>query len=128
MIIKRVLKRLRAAWPEIHILLRGDGHFSNPEPMQLAQDDPHTDFISGMAGNSVLSKLAAPFLEINRRQQIIRCENAKRTGRLLPDSTRTYHEVEYAARSWPAGSGYSQAGGHDARRKSPLRGDVAGST
>jgi len=81
MIIKRVLKRLRAAWPETHILLRGDGgHFSNPELMQLALDDPHTDFIFGMTGNSVLSKLAAPFLEINRRQQIIRCENAERTG------------------------------------------------
>jgi hypothetical protein len=103
MIIKRVLKRLRAAWPETHILLRGDGHFSNPELMQLALDDPHTDFIFGMTGNSVLSKLAAPFLEINRRQQIIRCENAERTGSPLPDSTRTFHEVEYAARSWPTG-------------------------
>jgi len=103
MIIKRVLKRLRTAWPDTHILLRGDGHFSNPELMQLALDDPNTDFIFGMTGNSVLSRLAAPFLAINRRQQLVRCKNAERTGSLLPDSTRTYHEVKYAARSWPAG-------------------------
>ena len=37
MIVKRVLKRLRAAWPKTRIVLRGDGHFANPELMQLAR-------------------------------------------------------------------------------------------
>lgn len=46
-IVKRVLKRLRAAWPHTPILLRGDGHFSNPELMQLALDTPHTDPSTG---------------------------------------------------------------------------------
>ena len=46
MILKRVLKRLRAAWPETHIVLRGDGHFANPELMTLALADPYLDFIS----------------------------------------------------------------------------------
>jgi hypothetical protein len=49
MILKRVLKHLRAAWPETHIVLRGDGHFSNPELMQLTLEDPHTDFLFGVA-------------------------------------------------------------------------------
>ena len=31
MIVKRVLQRLRAAWPETHFVLRGDSHFANPE-------------------------------------------------------------------------------------------------
>ena len=30
--------------------------------MQLALDDPYTDFIFGMTGNSVLAKLAAPYI------------------------------------------------------------------
>ena len=34
MILKRVLKLLRQVWPETHIILRGDGHFANPELMQ----------------------------------------------------------------------------------------------
>jgi len=101
MIIKRVLKRLRAAWPETHIVLRGDGHFSNPELMQLALDDPHTDFIFGLTGNSVLYTLAAPFIEINRRRHEIRCENARKSNLSAPHSTRTYHEAAYAAGSWP---------------------------
>lgn len=53
-IAKRVLKRLRAAWPNTHILLRGDGHFANPELMQLALETPRTDFLFGLSGNAVL--------------------------------------------------------------------------
>lgn len=30
MIVKRVLQRVRAAWPETHFVLRGDSHFANP--------------------------------------------------------------------------------------------------
>jgi len=82
MLIKRILKRLRAAWPQTHILLRGDGHFSNPELMQLALDDPYTDFIFGLTGNSVLLGFARPFPDTNRypiapdgscAKSIIRC-------------------------------------------------------
>lgn len=101
MIIKRVLRRLRAAWPETHIVLRGDGHFSNPELMELALDDPHTDFIFGLTGNRVLAQLAAPFLDTNRRRHEIRCENARKSESAMPHSTRTYHEVDYRAGSWP---------------------------
>jgi len=101
MILKRVLKRLRAAWPETHIVLRGDGHFSNPELMALTLEDPYTDFIFGLTGNRVLSQLAAPFLETNRPQHEIRCENARKADSAVPHSTRTYHEVDYAAGSWP---------------------------
>jgi hypothetical protein len=101
MILKRVLKHLRAAWPETHIVLRGDGHFSNPELMELALADPHTDFIFGLTGNRVLARLAQPFLEENRIRHEVRCENARRLDQPLPQSTRTYHDVDYAAGSWP---------------------------
>lgn len=32
--MKRVLRLLRQAWPQTHIVLRGDGHFANPELMR----------------------------------------------------------------------------------------------
>lgn len=101
MILKRVLKHLRAAWPDTHIVLRGDGHFSNPELMELALADPHTDFIFGLTGNQVLARLAQPFLEENRIRHELRCENARRLDQPLPPRTRTYHDVDYAAGSWP---------------------------
>lgn len=100
-IIKRVLKRLRAAWPDTRIVLRGDGHFSNPELMQLALDAPHTDFIFGVAGNSVLSPKALPFLQVARQLHETRCAYARLNYQKEPDATRTYHDLEYAAKTWP---------------------------
>lgn len=101
MILKRVLKRLRAAWPETHIILRGDSHFANPELMQWVLDDPHADFIFGLSGNAVLAPLAQPFLAAACQLHAVRCENARRSGQPQPPVTRTYHDVDYAAKTWP---------------------------
>lgn len=101
MIVKRVLKRLRVVWPKTHMILRGDGHFSNPELMQLTLDDQKTDFIFGMSGNSILSELAKPDMDATRQAHTLRVANAKRCGQTAPERTRTYHEVTYAAKSWP---------------------------
>jgi hypothetical protein len=67
MIIKPVLKRLRDAWPETRIILRGEWHFSKPELIPLALDDPDTDFIFGLTGNSVPAKPAAPDMVLPAR-------------------------------------------------------------
>lgn len=101
MIVKRVLKRLRAAWPETHLVLRGDSPFANPELMQLALETPHTDFIFGLAGNAALTPLGKPLLAAARQQHTVRCENARRLAQPEPAATRTYHEVDYAAKTWP---------------------------
>lgn len=125
MIIKRVLKRLRAAWPETHIILRGDGHFSNPELMQLALADPHADFIFGLSNNKALARFAQPHLETTRRTHAIRCENARRLGQVEPAHTRTYHELDYAAGSWPQILPRRPQGrSHELRRQSTLRRDL----
>ena len=100
-IVKRVLKRLRAVWPNTHIILRGDGHFSNPELMQLALATLLTDFIFGVAGNSVLSPLAKPFLLAARQLHETRCAYAKLNQLKEPDATRTYHDLAYSAKTWP---------------------------
>ena len=62
MIVRRVLKRRRAAWPQTRIILRGDAHFANPEWRQLAMADPQRDFLFGLAGHRALSPWAEPFL------------------------------------------------------------------
>lgn len=101
MIMKRVLKALRAAWPDTHFILRGDGHFSNPELMQLCQADLKSDFIFGVAGNQVLKRLAAPYLDEVRSVHQLRCHSARITGQMIPQHTRTYHELVYKAGTWP---------------------------
>jgi Transposase DDE domain group 1 len=101
-ILKRVLQRLRAAWPDTRFILRGDGHFANPELMQLALDTPHTDFIFGLAGNAVLSPLAKPFLLAARQRHETRCAFARHNRLGEPGALRTYHDLDYAAKTWPA--------------------------
>lgn len=87
MILKRVLKRLRAAWPHTRISLRGDGHFSNPELMALAMADPLTDFIFGLAGNRALTPRAEPFMADARKLHALRIENVRRAGADVPAPT-----------------------------------------
>lgn len=101
MILKRVLKRLRQHWPETRILLRGDAHFANVELMQLALDDPYTDFLFGLSGNRRLKALAEPHLQSTRRLHDTRCHNARLAEQAPPHSTRTFHELDYRAGSWP---------------------------
>ena len=104
MIMKRVMKALRTVWPQTRFILRGDGHFSNPELMQLCLDDPHSDFIFGVANNKALKPLAAPYLDQARETHRLRTHNARLTGQTTaPLHTRTYHELDYRAGSWPEG-------------------------
>lgn len=100
-IMKRVLRLIRRAFPDTHIVLRGDGHFSNPELMALADADPLLDFIFGLAGNKVLSPKGKPLLDQARALHQARCANARRCGEAEPFATRLYEDVEYQARSWP---------------------------
>jgi hypothetical protein len=101
MIVKRVLQRLHAAWPDTHLVLRGDSHFANPELIPLVLDDPQADFIFGLSSNAVLKPWAQPFLEATRHRHDVRCENARRHHQPTPAATQTYHELDSAAQTWP---------------------------
>jgi Transposase DDE domain group 1 len=100
-IIGRVLRCLRQAWPDTHIVLRGDGHFSNPELMALCEDDERLDFLFGLTGNKVLLPAAEPLLVEARALHAQRCENARRHDQPTPSATRLYDDVAYRAGSWP---------------------------
>ena len=54
MIMKRVLRLLRQHWPLTHILIRGDGHFSNPELIQVIMDDGNADFLPSTSSGQAL--------------------------------------------------------------------------
>lgn len=63
-ILKRVVGAIRQAWPEVSILLRGDGHFSAPEVHQWCESqEPVIFYILGQGGNAVLKRQAARLLE-----------------------------------------------------------------
>ena len=94
-IIGRVLRRLRQAWPDTHIVLRGDGHFANPALMALCDGDDQLDFLFGLAGNSALTPKAEPLLARARTLHEQRCENARRLQQTTLAATRLYDNVAY---------------------------------
>jgi hypothetical protein len=99
-ILQRILKVLRAQWPDTHIVVRGDGHFSNPELMDLIDQDPLADFVFGLSNNKALARWAQPIVTQAAKLHRRRCEQAQRAGESSPPSTRLYEERSYQARSW----------------------------
>ena len=101
MIMKGVLSLLRQHWPSTHILLRGDGHFSNPELMQLIQADGNADFIFGLPGNSVLLGKAEGLMKNARGHLALHRSLATQGLRPAVAAVRLFGDFEYAAKTWP---------------------------
>jgi hypothetical protein len=107
-IIGRVVRRLQQAWPDTHILLRGDGHFANPELMALCEgkgkgkgkSKSKIDFIFGLTGNKALSPKVAPLMAQARAVHAQRCLTARHCGEAEPTATRLYEDIDYKAGSW----------------------------
>ena len=74
--------------------MRGDGHFSNPELIQLIAAMPNTDFIFGLAGNANLLRAAKPTMTQARALYAQRQAFGDNTA------IRLYEEFDYAAKSW----------------------------
>jgi len=63
-ILKRVVGAMRRAWPNVLLLLRGDGHFSTPEVQQWCESqEPVVFYILGQSGNAVLKRQASGLLD-----------------------------------------------------------------
>ena len=100
MIMKRVLGLLRQHWPDTHIVLRGDGHFANPELMQLIIEDGNADFIFGLGGNAVLARQAEGLMRNARGHLALRRLLAAQGLGPAVAAVRLFGEFEYAAKSW----------------------------
>lgn len=90
MLLRRLIGRLRANWPRIEILLRGDSHYCAPEVLRFCRAN-RVDFVLGVATTSTL------------RHHILGLEQstAKRfTAAGGRDKVRRFKEFYDGARSW----------------------------
>ena len=88
--IEHIVKRLRAAWPEVKIILRGDSGFCREELMAWCEANG-IDYVFGMARNSLLEKIVAGALEQARRQS----EESQQAARVFVE-----FEHETVSGSW----------------------------
>jgi hypothetical protein len=91
LILRHVIRRIRARWPKIDILVRGDSHYGRPEAMTWCERE-RVGYVFGLAGNKVLlGRVAGLAEEVAMRR--IEGEAAK---------VRRYDEFRYAAKTWQA--------------------------
>jgi hypothetical protein len=89
LVLRHVIRRIRARWPKVDILVRGDSHYGRPEAMSWCERN-RVGYVFGLAGNKVLlARVAAIAEEAALRR--IEGEAAK---------VRRYDEFRYAAKTW----------------------------
>ena len=90
LVLRHVVRRIRARWPRVDILVRGDSHYGRHEAMAWCEHN-RVAYIFGLAGNKVLlARVAGLAEEVALRR--VEGEAAK---------VRRYGEFAYAAKTWP---------------------------
>jgi len=87
--VRRLVRRIRSHWPTTRLTIRGDGHYARPEVMAWCEANA-VDYIFGLPGNAVLSRLVEPVADD------VRVRRAEAQAPTL----RRYAEARYGAKSW----------------------------
>jgi len=87
-IIKRIISKIRKAWPKVGILLRGDSHFAGPKVFQWCEKN-NVCYIFGLRKNNILMNLTRPFLD--RAHKL----HSEKGGKV-----RLFKNIYYQARTW----------------------------
>ncbi len=90
MILKRIVSRLRLAWPNVEIVIRGDSHYSSAAVYDYC-DQHNIKFILGLTGYKSLLKKVTDV-----------CRQAEELYRIKNTPIKLYSEFDYKASSWAA--------------------------
>ena len=92
LILRHVIRAIRARWPKVDILVRGDSHYGRHEAMTWCERN-RVAYIFGLAGNKALLARVADLAEAAALERI---------GGEPAAKVRRYAEFRYAAKSWTA--------------------------
>jgi hypothetical protein len=89
LVLRHLVRRIRARWPKVGVLVRGDSHYGRPEAMAWCERN-RVGYMLGLAGNKVLLARVTDLAE----------ETA--VGRVAGEApkVRRYGEFRYAAKTW----------------------------
>ncbi len=88
-VLKRLVKRLRQAWPDTLVIFRGDSHFAYPEVMQWIEAQADRSYVTSLTSNAVLQTLARDVVE-----------QAKRAYERDRGKITRFHSTRYQAGTW----------------------------
>ena len=87
-ILERVIPRLKRFFPKARILVRLDAGFKGSKLLELLEKH-RVDYVIGLAGNAVLSRLSAAQMK-----------ETKRRARDTDETVTVFGETKYSAKSW----------------------------
>ena len=88
-VLRHLIRRIRARWPKVDILVRGDSHYCRPEAMSWCERN-RIAYIFGLAGNKVLLRRVEALAEAAALERI--------EGGAV--KVRRFGEFGYAAKTW----------------------------
>jgi hypothetical protein len=88
-LLRRLLPRLRRAFPRARFLVRLDGGFATPALLEFLDAEPTLDYVVAMAGNAVLKRVAEPAMT-----------EARALSEASGQTAHVFTETRYAARTW----------------------------
>lgn len=91
-VLRRIVRRVRQAWPAVRIVFRGDSHHAKPRLMDWMQAHD-VDFVTGLEPNARLKALFAPAIQAAER---------KFRARPWRGPVRAHASGAYAAGTWSA--------------------------
>lgn len=89
MVLRHVIRAIRAHWPRVEIIVRGDSHYGRPEAMAWCERN-RVGYIFGLAGNKVLLGRVTDLAEQAAMERIDR----------QAEKVRRFGEFQYTAKSW----------------------------
>jgi Transposase DDE domain group 1 len=89
LVLRHAIGRIRARWPKVEIIARGDSHYGRPEAMAWCERN-RIGYTFGLPGNPMPLRHVGPLAE------------DAALGRLdgEGDKVRRYGDFRYAAKSW----------------------------
>jgi hypothetical protein len=91
LVLRHVVRRLRARWPKVEITVRGDSHYGRHEAMTWCEANG-IGYILGLGINAVLK---ATVSDLTEDAALARLDLEDKTGKV-----RRYGEFRYGAKSW----------------------------
>lgn len=88
-ILKRIIKKIRAAWPNTTILFRADAHYCSPEVLSFCEKY-NLLYCIGLSGNSILQQMALPL--VNQATNLF--------NPTASEPVKLYDFLVYQAKSW----------------------------
>jgi len=89
LVLRHVIRAIRARWPRVEIVVRGDGHYSRPEAMAWCERN-RVGYIFGLGGNKVLLGRVTDLADL---AAVERAEGKA-------EKVRLHGEFRYTAKSW----------------------------